>query len=78
MLLRLALVQAYPGAAEAPGALLALAREALPSRSDQARTWLQRLIIDHPESALAPVARRLLAGIDSRLPDEPVAEGVDL
>jgi predicted negative regulator of RcsB-dependent stress response len=61
---RLSLIQAYPQASEAPGALLALAREALPARSDEARTWLERLIIDHPESALAPVARRMLSQID--------------
>ena len=73
---RLALVEAYPRAAEAPGALLALAREALPSRAEQARTWLQRLIIDHPESALAPVARRLLSGIERNSTDEAAVQGV--
>jgi len=29
---------------------------------------LQRLIIDHPDSALAPVARRLLAEIEGQVP----------
>jgi tetratricopeptide (TPR) repeat protein len=61
---RLALVSAYPRASETPGALLALAREAMPARADEARTWLERLVIDHPESALAPVARRLLSELD--------------
>lgn len=62
------LVAAYPSTAEAPGALLALARTALPGRPAEARTLLQRLIIDHPASALAPVARRLLAELDDQVP----------
>jgi hypothetical protein len=75
---RLSLIRAYPRASEAPGALLALAREALPTRSDDARTWLERLIIDHPESALAPVARRMLSDIERRIPDDPVEQGAEL
>jgi hypothetical protein len=40
---------------------------------------LQRLIIDHPESALAPVARRLLSELDRRLPaDAGAAEDATL
>lgn len=65
---RLALVEEFPQASEAPGALLALARSALPARPGDSRRWLQRLIIDHPESALAPVARRLLSELDRRIP----------
>lgn len=62
------LVDAYPGTAEATGALLALARSALPRRPDVARAWLQKLIIEHPGSALAPVARRLLSEIEGQVP----------
>ncbi len=65
---RLALIEAFPGASETPGALLALARTALPTRPAASRRWLQRLIIGHPESALAPVARRLLSELDHRIP----------
>jgi len=65
---RLALVEEFPQASETPGALLALARSALPARPDDSRQWLQRLIIDHPESALAPVARRLLSELDRQIP----------
>lgn len=66
--IRRRLVEAYPATSEAPGALLALARSALPDRPGEAKGWLQRLIIDHPGSALAPVARRLLSEIDGRVP----------
>jgi tetratricopeptide (TPR) repeat protein len=65
---RLVLVEVFPQAAETPGALLALARSALPVRPEASRRWLQRLIIDHPESALAPVARRFLSELDQRVP----------
>ena len=67
---RRGLVDAFPSSPEATGALLALARTALPERPDAARAWLQKLIIDHPDSALAPVARRLLAEIEGRVPSE--------
>ncbi len=65
---RRALIERFPQAAETPGTLLALARSALPDQPDASRAWLQRLIIDHPESALAPVARRLLSELDRRVP----------
>lgn len=65
---RHALIDAFPGASETPGALLARARAALQTRPAASRRWLQRLIIDHPESALAPVARRLLSELDHRIP----------
>lgn len=65
---RHALIEAFPGASETPGALLALARTALPAQPAASRRWLQRLIIGHPESALAPVARRLLSELDHRVP----------
>jgi tetratricopeptide (TPR) repeat protein len=62
------LVESFPESPEATGALLALARAELPERPDAARAWLQRLIIEHPDSALAPVARRLLAEIEGQVP----------
>lgn len=54
-------VQAHPASAEAPAAILALAREA---ERDVALQWLEQLIVGYPESALAPVARRLLAELN--------------
>ncbi len=48
----------FPGSAEAPAAILALART---SGRSEALQWLERLIVGYPESALAPVARGLLA-----------------
>jgi len=48
----------FPSSAEAPAAILSLARTS--GRRD-ALQWLERLIVGYPESALAPVARRLLA-----------------
>ena len=62
------LVEVYPATPEATGALLALARAELPDRPEAARAWLQRLIIEHPDSALAPVARRLLSELEGRVP----------
>lgn len=53
----------HPGSPEAPKALLELARSAAP---EGAATWLERLIIGYPESALAPVARRMLIEIEGR------------
>lgn len=67
---RRGLVEAFPTSPEATGALLALARVALPGRPDEAKAWLQKLIIDHPDSALAPVARRMLSEIEGRVPSE--------
>ncbi|MFQ5889223.1 MAG: tetratricopeptide repeat protein [Gemmatimonadota bacterium] len=63
-----ALVEEFPEAPEVPPALLALARSAVPSRPGEARRWLERLIIDHPTSALTPVARRLLAELNGQVP----------
>lgn len=72
---RRALIERFPQAAETPGTLLALARSALPAQPDASRAWLQRLIIDHPESALAPVARRLLSELDRRVPARSGSDG---
>ncbi|MDH3734421.1 MAG: hypothetical protein OEU54_12855 [Gemmatimonadota bacterium] len=54
-------VEAHPQSPEAPTVILSLARGAEP---EGARQWLERLIIGYPESALAPVARRLLAELN--------------
>ncbi|MFQ5689712.1 MAG: tol-pal system YbgF family protein [Gemmatimonadota bacterium] len=55
------LVEAYPHAPEAPGGMLALARQAREGDPEASRRWLVRLVTTYPGSALAPVARRLLA-----------------
>lgn len=71
---RRALVEAYPETPEATGALMALARAELPERPDAARAWLRKLIVEHPGSALAPVARRLLSEIEGRVPSAGAPE----
>jgi hypothetical protein len=58
--LRRALVTDHPRSAEAPAALLALARSARPDAEGEARELLERLIIEYPRSALVPQARREL------------------
>jgi len=55
--LRRRVLDLFPESAEAPGVLLALARSAEPG---EARRRLEQLIVGYPESALAPIARRLL------------------
>ena len=59
--LRRQVVMQHPGSPEAPAALLALARAATPA---EAASWLEQLIVGYPRSALAPVARRMLAELD--------------
>lgn len=59
--LRRRLVEAYPSSAEAAEALWELGRGSAGTDRAAARAWLERLIVDHPQSAVAPVARRLLA-----------------
>lgn len=57
-------------APEAPAALLALAR-ALADRAgglEEARQLLERLVLDHPRSALVPQARRELDRLQGRVP----------
>ncbi len=56
-------VERHPASPEAPEALLELARSA---SSDEAGPWLERLIVGYPESALAPIARRMLTEIEGR------------
>jgi hypothetical protein len=62
------LVESWPEAPERPAALLALARRAATEDVPSAAALLERLIVDHPGSALAPVARRLLAELYSQMP----------
>lgn len=66
--LRERIVQRHPGSPEAPAALLDLARLALSRDTAQARARLERLIVDYPRSALAPLARRLLAELEGAVP----------
>ena len=65
---RLAIVRAWPESAAAPRALLELARGGRIEDPWQATAWLERLIVDYPESALAPVARRLLSEWQAGVP----------
>jgi tetratricopeptide (TPR) repeat protein len=58
---RLLLVSTYPATAEAPAAMLELGRDALSRDPAEARVWFERLVIEHPDHALAPVARQELA-----------------
>jgi hypothetical protein len=67
-LLYTAVVEAYPEEVEAAGALLELATLAMPVDRAAAGTWLERLITGHPNSALAPVARRMLTELDAPEP----------
>jgi hypothetical protein len=65
---RLAILRAWPKSTAAPRALLELARGGRIEDPRQATAWLERLIVDYPESALAPVARRLLSEWQARVP----------
>lgn len=64
------LLEAHPTAPEVPATLLALARAvgARPEGAVEARALLERLILDHPSSALLPQARRELEGLARRVP----------
>ena len=59
--LRRQIVVQHPESPEAPAALLDLARASDPA---DAAAWLEQLIVAYPRSALAPVARRMLAELD--------------
>ncbi|MXX67448.1 MAG: hypothetical protein F4Y74_00535 [Gemmatimonadales bacterium] len=59
--LRRQIVLQHPGSPEAPAALLDLARASAPA---DAASWLEQLIVGYPRSALAPVARRMLAELE--------------
>jgi tetratricopeptide (TPR) repeat protein len=67
---RRGIVKEYATAPEAPAALLALARS-LSHRSEsmtEAREYLERLILEHPRSALVPQARQELDRLQGRIP----------
>ena len=66
--LRAHLVLAYPAAPEAPPALLALARGAIDEDPGRASSWLEQLVVDYANSAVAPVARRMLAELGGAVP----------
>jgi hypothetical protein len=59
--IRITIVEEWSGSPEAPRALLELARADHPENPARAADWLERLVVDYPESAMAPIARRLLA-----------------
>ena len=60
--IRRVIVSEYAGSPTAPAALLALARDLAQDEAmrSEARELLERLIIEHPRSALVPQARRAL------------------
>lgn len=61
---RRVLVDSWPDAPETPPALLELGRSAaMQGRIGEASLWLERLVVSFPDHALAPVARRELAGL---------------
>ncbi|MGQ0813578.1 MAG: tetratricopeptide repeat protein [Gemmatimonadota bacterium] len=67
---RRVIVEAHPRSIEAPAALLALARS-LTERgeaADEARQYLEKLIIEYPRSALVPQARQELDRLQGRVP----------
>ena len=67
---RRVIVTDYAQAPEAPAALLALGR-ALGARNetiDEARSFLEKLVLDHPRSALLPQARQELDRLQGRIP----------
>jgi tetratricopeptide (TPR) repeat protein len=68
--LRRTIVTDYATSIQAPAALLALARAfaANEPRSDEAAELLERLILEHPRSALVPQARRELERVRGRVP----------
>lgn len=65
---RMAIVEGWPGSPAVPRTLLDLARGERKVDPGKAVVWLERLIVDYPESAMAPVARRLLAEWQTGVP----------
>ncbi|HEY0306440.1 MAG TPA: tetratricopeptide repeat protein, partial [Longimicrobiales bacterium] len=68
--IRRRIVTDFPRSNEAPSALLTLARS-LTERGDavdEAKTWLEKLIIEYPRSALVPQARQELDRLQGRVP----------
>ncbi|HUF13537.1 MAG TPA: hypothetical protein VMN78_10590 [Longimicrobiales bacterium] len=68
--IRRTLIDEYPRAQEAAAALLGLARALAerPESLEEATSLLERLILEHPRSALVPQARRLLAEVGRLVP----------
>jgi len=69
---RRAIVEGYPGSRQAAPALLGLA-DALAAQPDslaRAQALLERLILDHPRSALVPEARRRLTRLKGMVPPD--------
>jgi len=66
--LRTRVVERFPAAPEAPSALLDLARFEANGNGAAARAHLESLIVSYPGSALAPVARRMLAELGGAVP----------
>jgi len=68
--IRRAIITDHPEAPEAPAALLALAMmvSARDPDAPEARELLERLILEHPRSALVPQARRELNRLQGRIP----------
>lgn len=66
--LRREIVSTLPRTAEAPAALLALARRltAQPEAVEEAKVLLEKLILEYPRSALAPQARNELQRLHTR------------
>lgn len=59
------LVEGHAEAPERPAAMLELGRRLMERDPAGARAWLERLIVEHPESAVSPVARGLLAELQA-------------
>ncbi|NNK47621.1 MAG: hypothetical protein HKP01_01970, partial [Gemmatimonadetes bacterium] len=66
---RVATVDGWPGSPEAARALLDLARMDRTADPMRAVAWLERLIVEYPESAMAPIARRFMAELRRELPE---------
>jgi tetratricopeptide (TPR) repeat protein len=66
------IVEGWPESPAAPRALLDLARADAAEDPARALVWLERLIVDYPESAMAPVARQFLSELRAGTV-EPVA-----
>ena len=65
---RIEIVQSWPESPAAPRALLELARADAEADPARAEAWLERLIVEYPESAMAPVARQLLSELRGGAP----------
>src|SRR5690606_5519091 len=67
---RLRIIEEYPASREAPAALLGLARQLMARNApaQEIQSLLERLILEHPRSALVPQARRALDELRGRVP----------